>query len=517
MRVLLLTGRRAARLVREAASEFDWAEVKVLPIDVAALMTTSFVIRHLRGEDLSEYDYVLLPGLFRGDVRRLDEELGADFRLSSRDARDLPLVLRKMEEGFEPSKDTPACELLKEELVEELGKKLRELEREIPEERWIEVGPIGVARGCRPRVLSEIFADNLGPSEAAREAERRVRHGAEIVDLGFHESSPSHVEEVVRETLDRVGSEAAVSVDTGDARLIEAGLEAGAQLVLSASPNLREPISLAADYEVPVVLVPESRRIGAAVRELGELVEECERLDVDYILDPLLDPPGGVIDSIRRAWKVARRFPDAPLFFGAGNVIELIDADSVGASALCAQLAVELEASIIFTPEASGKTAMSTLELAVASRMCYYAHRAGGYPKDLGVDLLVFKDKRTDATRPRPGVSASRFAKTPDRDPRGNVVIEVDHERGVIVAEHVQGGKREGLRLESEDGLELGLAMVSLGLVSRLEHAVYLGYELAKAEERLKSGGRYVQDESPERYDALIEDLNRLREAERCE
>ncbi len=513
MRVLLLTGRKAAPAVRRAAAEFDWAEVRVLPIDVAALMTTGFVLRHLRGEDLSRYDYVLLPGLFRGDVERLDRELGADFRLSSRDARDLPLVLRKMEEGFEPAKDRPACELLREEILREMGRRLREAEREIPEDRWVDVGPIRVARGCRPRVLSEIFADDRDPGEVAREAERRVRCGAEIVDLGFHEADPRRVSEVVEEVRGRVGERAAVSVDAGDAGLIEAGVEAGAQLILSAGPGLEEPINVAAEYEVPVVLIPRSRRIGPAIRELEDLVERCERAGVEYILDPLLDPPGEVLRSLRRAWEVARRFPDAPLFFGAGNVIELIDADSVGASALCAQLAVELEASIVFTPEASGKTVMSTLELAVASRMCYYAHRVGGYPKDLGVDLLVFKDKHVESSRSS-GVPAGRFVRDAPRDPRGSVVIDVNHERGVIVAEHVHRGEG-GLRLESEDGLELGLALVSLGLVSRLEHAVYLGYELARAEERLRSRGRYVQEGGIERYDALMRELDRLREEER--
>ncbi|MEO2241184.1 MAG: hypothetical protein ABGY09_03850, partial [Euryarchaeota archaeon] len=112
------------------------------------------------------------------------------------------------------------------------------------------------------------------------------------------------------------------------------------------------------------------------------------------------------------------------------------------------------------------------------------------------------------------GLPAGRFVRDAPRDPRGSVVIDVNHERGVIVAEHVHRGEG-GLRLESEDGLELGLALVSLGLVSLPEHAVYLGYELARAEERLRSRGRYVQEGGIERYDALVRELDRLREEER--
>ncbi|WP_456483910.1 dihydropteroate synthase-like protein [Methanopyrus kandleri] len=512
MRVLLLTGRLAADDVRKAAEDFEWAEVKVLPIDVAALMTTRFVIEQLRGEDLARYDYILLPGWFRGDVRKLDEALDADFRLSSREARDLPLVLRKMEEGFVPSKDVPACVLLRDEILRELGRKVRDAERDIPERSWIDVGPVRIARGCRPRVLSEVFADDLSPEEAASEAERRAELGAEIVDLGFHERSPEDVRQIVETVRDRVGDRVAVSVDSGDPGILEAGAEAGADILLNAFPDLKEPVDLAAEYDVPVVLVPENKKPEIAVRQLRELVGLCERRDVDYVLDPVMDPPGGIVESIVRYRAVAEEFPEAPLFFGAGNVLELIDADSPGTSALCAQIAVELECSIIFTPEASGKTKMSTLELAVASRMCYVAHKFGGFPKDVGLDLVVFKDKRVDSVSAS-GLDAERFASEPQRDVRGDFVILTDHDRGVLILEH-RCGDDEPLRLESDDGLELGAAAVSLGLLSDLRHALYLGYELARAEERLKSYGQYIQDDGIERYDRLLRDLKILEEVE---
>jgi dihydropteroate synthase len=38
--------------------------------------------------------------------------------------------------------------------------------------------------------------------------------------------------------------------------------------------------------------------------------------------------------------------------------------------------------------------------------------------------------------------------------------------------------------------------LVELGLVSRLEHAAYLGCELAKAEVALQTGKEYLQDSS---------------------
>ncbi len=510
-RVLLLTGRRAADIVRRAASDYDWADVKILPIEVAALMTTSFVLENLSKEDVDGYDLVLVPGLFRGNVRELDEKLEADFRLSTREARDLSVLLEEMEKGFEPSKDVPACVLLRERLLDRVGKIIKKAEKEIPDDAWVEVGPVRVAPGCRPRVLSEVFCDGKRPEDVAFEAARRVDHGAEIVDLGFHEEDPERAADVAKAVIDRVNGKAAVSVDTGDLSVMEAVLSEGAHMVLSAFPDFREPLKLARDYDVPIVICPSSRGPKRAVAELLDLLRSCDRMDVEAVVDPLLDPPWSVVESVVRFKEVIERVGDVPTFFGAGNVFELIDTDSTGAAALCAVMAVELGASIIFTPEAGGKTAGSTLELAIASRMAYAAEKAGGFPKDLGLDLLVFKSKHRPWNGPgnREGISSEGMSSPQSPDPAGYVRIEVDHDGGVLRVTHV-GTNGEKLTLEGDDGLEIARALIGLGLVSRLDHAAYLGYELARAEACLKGFRVYVQDEPERFYVDKLEDLRRL-------
>ncbi|NPB01646.1 MAG: dihydropteroate synthase-like protein [Methanopyri archaeon] len=510
-RVLLLTGRRAADIVRRAASDYDWADVKVLPIEVAALMTTSFILDNLSKEDVDGYDLVLVPGLFRGNVRELDERLEADFRLSTREARDLPVLLEEMEKGFEPSKDVPACVLLRERLLDRVGRVIEEAEGEIPDDAWVDVGPVRVAPGCRPRVLSEVFCDGREPEDVAVEASRRVDHGAEIVDLGFHEEDPERAAAVAEAVIDRVGGDAAISVDTGDPDVMEAVLSEGAHMILSAFPDFREPLELARDYDVPVVICPSSRDPKKAVAELSDLLRSCDRMGVKAVVDPLLDPPWSVVESVVRFKEVVEHIDDVPTFFGAGNVFELIDADSTGAAALCAVMAVELGASIVFTPEAGGKTAGSTLELAIASRMAYAAEKTGGFPKDLGLDLLVFKSKHRPWNGSGSGEGTSPAGMSPPRspDPAGYVRIEVDHEGGVLKVTHV-GTDGERLTLEGEDGLEIAMALIGLGLVSRLDHAAYLGYELARAEACLKGFRVYVQDEPEGFYVDKLEDLRRL-------
>jgi dihydropteroate synthase len=105
-------------------------------------------------------------------------------------------------------------------------------------------------------------------------------------------------------------------------------------------------------------------------------------------------------------------------------------------------------------------------------------------------------------------------------DPAGYFLIRVDHEAQELVAEHYGNGIDErGLATDPETGEVLScrgggarqpLAVVrgrtakELGMrltegegpfpLSRLDHALYLGRELQKAEQALELGIAYVQD-----------------------
>jgi dihydropteroate synthase len=105
-------------------------------------------------------------------------------------------------------------------------------------------------------------------------------------------------------------------------------------------------------------------------------------------------------------------------------------------------------------------------------------------------------------------------------DPAGYFLIRVDHETAELVAEHYGNGIDErGLATDPDTGEVLScrgggvrqpLAVVrgrtakELGMrltegdgpfpLSRLDHALYLGRELQKAEQALELGVAYVQD-----------------------
>ena len=83
-----------------------------------------------------------------------------------------------------------------------------------------------------------------------------------------------------------------------------------------------------------------------------------------------------------------------PLFVGVSNVTELMDADSVGVNALLARLSSEVDASILLATEKSDKAKGTVAEEVAAAKMMFLAKKRGSVPKDLGIDLLILKDKR---------------------------------------------------------------------------------------------------------------------------
>ena len=93
-RFLFITGRLAEFALRQVLDELApragfVPEIAVLPISVAALMTSAWVARRL--EILSGVDRVILPGHCRGDLTPiLEKACGVSVELGPEDLRDLP-------------------------------------------------------------------------------------------------------------------------------------------------------------------------------------------------------------------------------------------------------------------------------------------------------------------------------------------------------------------------------------------------------------------------------------------
>jgi tetrahydromethanopterin S-methyltransferase subunit A len=83
-------------------------------------------------------------------------------------------------------------------------------------------------------------------------------------------------------------------------------------------------------------------------------------------------------------------------------------------------------------------------------------------------------------------------------DPAGYFVVYSEPRRNALVLEHYTNQGVLDAVLEGRTAGALYQAATSRELVSRLDHAAYLGRELARAEQSLKDGTMYVQDLAPE-------------------
>lgn len=477
MKVLLVTGRMAESQVRAFAGE---ADVLVADVDVASFITPQMLLSAAP----QGYDLIMIPGAITADFREAERALGAKIRLGPKHAADLKVVLHHIaKEKIELSRIVPACQLLEGNMREQAQGEVERLEAGAGAP--LRIRGVKIGGSSRMKVLAEIVdATRLPPSALAEKVRYYEEQGADMIDLGIPlDAHPCQVKAALQTA--KKATNLPLSIDTIRPELILAGLEAGADLLLSLNAgNLPLVGDAVARALVPAVIIP-----GPGSISLEENLKRAMEAGISVIADPVLDPPmQGLVFSLQRYLLFCQDHPDIPLFFGAGNVTELIDADTVGVNALLAAIAAETGASILFTPEYSSKAAGSVHELALASRMMLLSRQRRSPPKDLGLDLIILKEKRRlpEEAMPETFLEAKEDHKY-EPDGRGSYRIYLS--RGMILA---QNGPATVAGRNARDILN---TLIERDLVSRLDHVGYLGRELEKAEIALRLKRNYVQDE----------------------
>ena len=84
-------------------------------------------------------------------------------------------------------------------------------------------------------------------------------------------------------------------------------------------------------------------------------------------------------------------------------------------------------------------------------------------------------------------------------DPAGYFVVFPEQRRKTLVLEHYSNQGVLDVVFEGDSPAALASTVIQRRLISRLDHAAYLGGELARAERALETGGPYVQDRAPGR------------------
>jgi tetrahydromethanopterin S-methyltransferase subunit A len=105
-------------------------------------------------------------------------------------------------------------------------------------------------------------------------------------------------------------------------------------------------------------------------------------------------------------------------------------------------------------------------------------------------------------------------AEGPDRlvlDPAGYLVVTPDRRRGLIALEHYGNDGVLRTVVEGKQAEDLAATVLREKLVTRLDHAAYIGRELTRAEIALREGKPYNQDRAPDetqpgKADAGLED-----------
>jgi dihydropteroate synthase-like protein len=514
LKVLLITGALAEDTVKRYAQESsESTETVALKIPVAALLTPETIAKALENMNVKGFDMILIPGLVRGDTSVITKAFGVQTFKGPRYAADLPTVLDSLGE-VQLSTVVPACDLLREKLqkkaLQEIAKAEQNRDELLKKPGSMLIGDLAVGKDFPMRVLAEIVdAPLMDKDTIQRLAKHFVQVGADIIDVGMvtGESRPSDAKRIVQ-TVKQVVA-VPVSIDTLDPDEIREAVLAGADLVLSADAGNIEEIAPFASG-VAVVVIPTNQRQGyfpkkaeERVKFLEEIIQKAKRLGVAKCIADLILEPSDVLESFIAFRQFADRNPNVPLFVGVSNVTELMDADSVGVNALLARLSSEVDASILLATEKSDKAKGTVSEEVAAAKMMFLAKKRGSVPKDLGIDLLILKDKRVHEEpydkkleAKAKVVDASAKSEPAILDSEGMFKIAVGRSENVLVAVHyvsVQMDKPVNV-IKGKTAESVYTKIMEMGLVTRLDHAAYLGSELTKAEVALRTGKEYIQD-----------------------
>ena len=257
---------------------------------------------------------------------------------------------------------------------------------------------------------------------------------------------------------------------------------AGAELVLSVNSTNRES---AVDWGVEVIAIPDDPK---SLAELDQTVDCLAKANVPLRIDPILEPIAfGFADSLGRYMEIRRRYPDAEMMMGIGNLTELTDVDSAGINTLLLGFCQELGIRSVLTTQVINWAQTSVRECDLARRLVYHAVHHQVPPKHLETQLLMLRDAEANPASP---LQASELAES-IRDNNYRIFVsdaEVHLESSHL---HLQDSDpftiMEQLRSSGPNG----------GLPKNLDasHAFYLGYELCKAKTALSLGKQYEQDE----------------------
>ncbi|NLE06636.1 MAG: dihydropteroate synthase-like protein [Crenarchaeota archaeon] len=514
MKILLVTGLLAEELVKNYIKDSSLdIEVLALKVPVAAFLTPKIIADALKEREIKSFDMIFTPGLIRGDTEIIHEVTGIAAFKGPRYAADLPIMIEAIKE-VKFSTTIPACELL----IERLQKKALEEIEKVEQNQTIllekpgnfRIKNLAIGKEFPMRIMAEIVdAALMETIEVQRLAIEFVQAGANIIDIGMvaGENRPEDAKRLV-EAVKKVIS-VPVSIDTLNPEEIKAAISAGVDIIMSADAGNIEKIAPYAQ-NCTVIVIPTNQSQGyfpkkaqERVQTLEQIISAARNLGITKILGDLILEPTNILESFIAYKQFAERNPEVPIFIGVSNVTELFDADSIGINALLANLSSEINASILLATEKSDKAKGTVKEEVIAAKMMFLAKKRSSVPKDLGINLLVLKDKRNreekynqEQEKDAKIIIAAEKIEPTILDEKNSFRITLDRPKKTIVATHYISTKMDKPTtiIKGKTAEDIFSEIIKRNLIAQNDHAGYLGKELMKAEIALKIGKEYIQD-----------------------
>ncbi|MEQ1824897.1 MAG: DUF6513 domain-containing protein [Pirellula sp.] len=435
-----VTGKLAEPMLREIvgsiASQHHFAyTIDVLPITVAALMTPTWLLKHLRIPDRTTR--VILPGYLQSGIDSIQAAIAIPVECGPKDVRDLPTRFGK--ERFR---------------ADDYGKHAIEIIAEIN------------------------YAPRFSIESLVQEATRLIQEGADRIDLGCEPGERWDTIGIAVKTLREQGI--VLSVDTFDPWEAERAVANGASLVLSVNKSNRDA---AADWGCEVVVVPDE-----TIDFLPSMIETAQFLEkkgVSFRFDPILEPIGcGFSTSLGRFLETRRVLPEANIMMGIGNLTELTDCDSCAVNTLLLGFCEEQQITSVLTTQVIPWAKSSVRECDLARKLVHYAVKHQTPPKHLEDRLVMLRDPTAHVY----SEEAITTLATSIKDNNYRILLD-SSEIHLISA---------GVHLRGTDPFAIMDQLMQLPESRNVDvaHSFYLGMELNKALTALTLGKRYEQDEA---------------------
>lgn len=322
--------------------EFSY-KINQIGVNVAALMSENIIMRRLDKDQNA--DRIIVPGKFRGDLKKLSRYFNIPVERGPDDVSHLPdyFGLKKPDEELLDYD----CDIFAE-IVDAADISTRKI--------------LSIARNYK-------------------------NQGANVIDLGcMPDTNFYHLEETVK-ALKSKGYK--VSVDSANPEELIRGANAGADYILSVNEKNLDILDKV--KSIPV-LIPTNQ---GDYKSLERIIKKLKIRKREFYADPILDPIHyGFANSIMRYLKLRKDYPEIKIFMGTGNLTELTDSDSAGVNATMMGLVSELSIDAVLVVQVSNHCKNSLRETDAARKIMHFSKKNKRLPFNIDNSLMGMSERK---------------------------------------------------------------------------------------------------------------------------